>query len=176
MWAQRIKVRSIGGTCKWVAWLSMVIMAKVVSPHWCAFRVQVYYQEGQGRERGKAKSEGKVACTFILFYVYFLTLMQGPLLCLIFDKWLHGCVLNDVGHPCVALVWNLERFCENSKSGGNLESVSKWHLGLTNLSNGQSFGQSGQHEKCSSWWGLGWGAKSWQGLVWKFLNKRAQSG
>jgi hypothetical protein len=40
----------------------------------------------------------------------------------------------------------LERFCENSKGGENLESVSKWHLGLTKWSNGQSFGQSDQHE------------------------------
>jgi hypothetical protein len=34
---------------------------------------KMYYQGGQGRERGKVKSEGKVACTFILLYVYFLS-------------------------------------------------------------------------------------------------------
>jgi hypothetical protein len=49
----------------------------------------------------------------------------------------------------VALVWVLGKICEISKSGGNLEFVSKWHFGLTNVSNGQLSGQSGQHESYS---------------------------
>jgi hypothetical protein len=50
----------------------------------------------------------------------------------------------------VALVWVLEKICEKSKFGGNLEFASKLQLGLTILSNGQLSGQSGQHQKCSS--------------------------
>jgi hypothetical protein len=45
-------------------------------------------------------------------------------------------------------IW--KRFVKKSKIGGNLELVSKWHFGLTKLSNGQRSGQSGQHKSCSS--------------------------
>jgi hypothetical protein len=50
----------------------------------------------------------------------------------------------------VALVWVLEMICENSKYLGNQVFVSMLPLGLTNLSNGQRSGQSGQHKSCSS--------------------------
>jgi hypothetical protein len=33
------------------------------------------------------------------------------------------------------------------------------------LSNRKGISQGGQHQKCSPWWGLGWGAKCWKGLV-----------
>ena len=31
------------------------------------------------------------------------------------------------------------------------------------------------YKKCSPWCCLGWGAKSWESLVWKFWNREAQS-
>jgi hypothetical protein len=43
-------------------------------------------------------------------------------------KFCDGCVLNDVGQQYVALVWDLERICENPKFGGNLEcfNIASW--------------------------------------------------
>ena len=70
----------------------------------------------------------------------------------------------------------MEVVCENSKIWGNLESVSTLPLCILIIINRKGTGQSGQHQKCSSWWGLGWGAKSWEGLVWESPNKKAQSG
>jgi hypothetical protein len=43
--------------------------------------------------------------------------------------------------------------------------VSKLPLVNFILSNRDRVNPGGQHKKCSPWYALGWGGKSWQGLV-----------
>ena len=52
-----------------------------------------------------------------------------------------------------------------SKNWHDLESDLMLHLGLLKLSNRKGTSQGGQHQKCSTWWGLGWGARNWESLV-----------
>ena len=47
----------------------------------------------------------------------------------------------------------------------NLESDLMSPICILVLRNRERTSQSGQHQKCSTWWGLGWGAKSWDCLV-----------
>ena len=69
-----------------------------------------------------------------------------------------------------------ESWFEKIQMWHDLKSISLFHLCLIIVSNRKGTSQSGQHQKCSTWWGLGWGAKSWESLVKKNLNTGAQSG
>lgn len=74
--------------------------------------------------------------------------------------------------------WWFEKWCWFAKfqKGDDLHFVSKSPLVTLILVNVCRVNPGGQHKKWSPWLSLGWGGKSWQGLVWDLLNRRAQSG
>jgi hypothetical protein len=74
--------------------------------------------------------------------------------------------------------WWWSNWCRFAKlqKGDDLNFASKSPLVTFILVNVSRVNPSGQHKKCSPWYALGWGGKSWPGLVWDLLNRRAQSG
>jgi hypothetical protein len=58
----------------------------------------------------------------------------------------------------------------------NLESALMFQLCLSITLNPERVCRDGLDQSCSSWWDLGWGAKSWNFLVYKSLNTEAQNG
>ena len=51
------------------------------------------------------------------------------------------------------------------QKGYDLYSVSMLPLGMLILSNWYRVNNGGQHKECSPLYALGWGEKSWEGLV-----------
>jgi hypothetical protein len=63
--------------------------------------------------------------------------------------------------------WWCAKWCKFVKIQNGDDLVSDLMLPLCTLilRNWERIGQGGPHQNCSPWWGLGWGAKSWETLV-----------
>ena len=74
----------------------------------------------------------------------------------------------------VVVEFSNSKICKNSKCE-NVPLNKKCQLWMSIAFDLKRIWHGDLYKKCSPWCGLGWGAKSWQSLVWKFWIARAQS-